>query len=387
MKKLLSSAALVALAPGIAGAVGLDRSGQSVSTLFEETGPNGGYVDFTFAHVDPSVSGNDIDGGFATGGVANTFDFIGISTKVQFNDKLSFVLIGEQPYGSAISYPVGRSLELGGTEAFVDSTSLTGLLQYQINDNFSVHGGLRWQNINARVALNGEAFLGLSGYAVDLKSDGDLGFVVGGAFEIPRFAARVAVTYFSGTDHKLPTTETLNGAPANLVVASLDPTSVTKVETPEAINVEFQTGLNERTLLFGNFRYAMYDDVVVSPILFDTLVEAGSPGTSITDIEDGINFNIGIGRRLTDKLSASISYGFETEGDDSLVSPLAPTNGSDSVSIGVSYDLSDAFNISGGVRYTWLGDAQAETGTPDTAQADFDNNNATSIGLKASYKF
>ena len=43
--------------------------------------------------------------------------------------------------------------------------------------------------------------------------------------------------------------------------------------------------------------------------------------------------------------------------------------------------------FSGGVRYTMLGDARAEVGTPDLEQATFADNDAVSVGLGVAYRF
>ncbi len=46
-----------------------------------------------------------------------------------------------------------------------------------------------------------------------------------------------------------------------------------------------------------------------------------------------------------------------------------------------------AISPSGGARYTWLGDADPETGTPDVARANFTDNTALSLGLRIGYDF
>ena len=283
---------------------------------------------------------------------------------------------------------------LGGTGATVDSFALTALARYKFNDNFSVHGGLRYQEVSAVVTTAGFAFnggvppgtqAGTNGYRGQFDSDGALGFVLGAAYEIPDIALRVALTYNSGTDHDLPTTETLRGLPANLIGASvgaaIGATSTTEVSTPESINLAFQSGVAPDTLLFGHIRYARYSDTVVSPELF-TGVLTGSP---LTDLEDGFDFEIGVARRFNEKWSGLVSVGFTTVGEDNIVSPLGPNNGSQFISIGARYNVSDAFSISGGVRYTKLGDAfSAPGGTP---AAEFTGNSAVSAGLRLSYNF
>ncbi|MCH2168330.1 MAG: hypothetical protein MK107_11465 [Oceanicola sp.] len=49
--------------------------------------------------------------------------------------------------------------------------------------------------------------------------------------------------------------------------------------------------------------------------------------------------------------------------------------------------MSDAITISGGVNYTKVGDAQPETGTPDTARANFNDNSVFGVGFSVAYKF
>ena len=69
------------------------------------------------------------------------------------------------------------------------------------------------------------------------------------------------------------------------------------------------------------------------------------------------------------------------------MSPLAPTNGATYITLGAQYNVNEQVTISGGIRYTELGDAFPETGTPDVARGDFADNYAVSAGFKISYKF
>lgn len=381
---LLAGTAMLVLAPGAALAVGLDRSNQPVDILFED----GNAFELSFGRVMPEIDGEDVAvfGGSGTGNVADDFNQIGAGIKFQLTDKISFALIADEPFGADIDYPEAGSFALGGTQAFVDSKSLTALARYKINDAFSVHGGLRRTRLSADVALGGLAYGALSGYNVEFDDDSDIGYVLGVAYERPDIALRVALTYSSGTEHDLPTTETLNGIPVNLINPALSATSTTTVDTPDSLNLDFQTGLNQQTLLFGQIRYAWYDDVIVSPVFFDTAQDGLRDEDSLTDINNGYGLTLGVGRRLTDRLSGSFSIGYEKSGDD-LVSPLAPTNGQKSVGLGLSYAVTDALTVAGGARYIWLGDASPETGEPDVARADFNDNDAVAIGMQIGYTF
>ena len=82
-----------------------------------------------------------------------------------------------------------------------------------------------------------------------------------------------------------------------------------------------------------------------------------------------------------------MALGYQSDGEDDLVSPLAPTNGATYITLGAQYNVNEKVTISGGVRYTDLGDARPETGTPDVARGNFTGNSAISAGFKISYKF
>lgn len=393
MKTIVTGALVATLFPTVSMAVGLDRSGQSVDILFEE----GGILEFSFGKIFPEADGEDIaitdpagnvlvPGGSSSGNALEDYYQLGAGLKFDISDQLSMALILGQPYGLDLSYPADGSLTLGGTKATVNSNATTALLRYKFNENFSVHGGLRYQEIDAKVSLRGAAYGALSGYDVDFGSDGDIGFVVGGAYERPDIALRVAVTYSQGTEHKVDTTETLNGVNVSVIDPRLSPTSTTTIDTPDAVNLDFQTGIMADTLLFGSVRYAWYEDTIVSPVFFDSALDPAVEGSSLTDIDDAYAVNLGVGRRFNDTFSGSVALGYEDARDD-LVSPLAPTNGKYSLTLAGAYNINEKFVLSGGVSYTWLGDAKPETGTPDTARADFEDNDAVAVGFKVGYRF
>ncbi|SHE71593.1 Long-chain fatty acid transport protein [Litoreibacter ascidiaceicola] len=374
MKNFVSAAAILAASTSIVSAGGLDRSGQPIGIIFEQ----GNRVELSFGYTKPSVGGTDVLTN-SISSVASNYLTAGVALKYDFNDKISFALIVDEPYGSDVTYPGSSATTmLGGTRAIVDSYAVTGIGRYKFNENFSVHGGIRYQEISAGVTLGGLAYAGLNGYNAEFASDGAFGFLVGGAYERPDIALRVALTYNSKITHNLATQETIGGAP----VAA--PGS-TEVVAPESINLDFQTGIAKDTLLFGSIRYARHSQVIVSPAFFDTAL-GPTPGDSLTSLENSLDFTVGIGRRFNDQWSGFVSYTQNSKGDDDLVSPLAPTNGSKAITIGGKYTM-DAVEISGGIRYTKLGDARPETGTPDVARANFTGNSAVSAGLKIAYKF
>ena len=378
IKNGLTAGAAVLLSTSMAGAVGLDRSNQDITAIFE----TGNYAELSFGYVTPNLTGVDVLGN-SIDNVGNAFSQLGGSIKMDVNDQMSFAFIIDQPVGADVTYG-GAALTtmLGGTEAILNSTAFTALGRYKINENFSVHGGLRYQTLDADITLSGLAYInpligpgsGLSGYNVDLQNGSGTGYVIGAAYERPDIALRVALTYHSEIENEFDAAESLRGATVAV--------GTTTVSSPEAWNLDFQTGIAANTLVFGQIRHAVYSQTILTPDFFGS----ATGGASITDIEDGTSYTIGVGRKFSDAFSGSISLGYEAEESDDLVSPLSPTNGLISVSVGGQYTM-DNLVFSGGVRYTMLGDARPETGTPDTARAQFTDGDALSVGLSVGFRF
>ena len=370
IKNGVTAGAALLLSTSMAGAVGLDRSNQDITALFE----TGNYAELSFGNVMPNLTGIDVLGN-PIDNVGNAFSQLGGSVKMDFNDQISFAFIIDRPFGADVTYGgAPASSMLGGTEAILNSTAFTAMGRYKFNDNFSVHGGLRYQTLEADITLAGLAYGPLNGYNVQLENGAGTGYLVGVAYERPDIALRVALTYNSAITNEFDTTERLNAAALGI--------GTTNVESPEAWNLDFQTGIAANTLVFGQIRHAMYSQTILTPTTFGAL----TGGASITDIEDGTSYTIGVGRKFSDAFSGSISIGYEAEESDDLVSPLSPTNGLISIGFGGQYTMENLV-FSGGIRYSLLGDARPETGTPDTARAQFTDGDALSVGLSVGYRF
>lgn len=369
MKTLWTTGAAMLLTTTTAGAVGLDRSNQDISAIFED----GNYVELSFGSVMPSATGTDLASGVDYDNVAESFFQFGASLKMDYGSNTSFALIIDQPFGADILYAADPTTPfLEGTAATLNSVAFTAVGRYKFNDNFSVHGGVRAETLDADISLGGLGYGGLSGYNVQLESNTAFGYLAGVAYERPDIALRLAVTYNSAITHEFNSIESVGGVIVN-------PGSVTEVQTPEAVNIDFQTGIMEDTLLFGQVRYAMYSETLVSPDFF----AASTGGGSLTDIDDATSYSLGVGRRFSDAFSASFSIGYEAAGDV-LVSPLSPSNGLTSVALGGQYTF-DNVVLSGGVRYSVLGNAMPETS--GDARADFTDNDVVSVGLSVGYRF
>jgi len=368
MKRILLTTAAFGLAAGMAQAGGVDRSGQGIGIIFEK----GNYAELSFGMINPNVSGTDLMSA-PTGSVAGNHTLPGIALKYDLNEQFSATLIYGQDYGADISYPAGGSPLLGGTMAELNSDVLTGILRYRFDDNWSAHGGIRASKASGEVTLAGLAYGLVNGYNVTFDDAWGVGYLVGGAYERPEIALRVALTYFSKVTHDLDTTEYMGAA-------QVAPASVTSVDTPQAVNLDFQTGVAPNTLAFGSIRWVDWSNFLIDPAWFTP-----TTGGGLVALEDTTTYTLGVGRKFNDNWSGSVFASYEPKGDP-LVSPLAPTNGYRGIGVGLVY-TQDNMKVTMGARYLDLGDAQPETGTPDTARANMTGNHAVALGVKVGFSF
>ncbi len=369
MKKTMLAAGVLAASATVASAGGIDRSGSGLGVLFEK----GRYAELSFGSVNPTVSARDV-AAQPTGDVAETYTQIALSYKYDINDKLSFGLVIDQPFGADVFY-AATSPVLGGTTAIAKATAVTGLLRYKFTDAFSAHVGIKAQRSEAFIRLQGAGYGALSGYTVNLDSDVAPGYVVGVAFEKPEIAMRVALTYNSEVKHKFNTIE--NGLPGPLAALNGVP-STTTVTTPQSVNLDFQSGVAKDTLVFGQIRWVDWSNLKLTPQGFGLATGGGS----LINLEDTITYSLGVGRKFNDTWAGSLSVSYETKGNTN-VSPLAPTAGRLGVTLAGVY-TNDNMKVTAGINYTKLGNATAVTAGP---VANFADNSSVGIGIKVGWSF
>lgn len=354
MMKYMTAGAALLMTTTIATAGGLDRSGQSIGVIFED----GDYAELSFGSVSPSITGVAVAplGGTSSGSIAPDYTQFGLAYKTQLNDQLSLGIIFDQAFGADVAYDTAGYVFNGAT-ATVESRAVTALLRYEINSSFSVHGGVRYLEANGIYAVPAlpPALGGTPAYTSTYSEGTGTGFVAGAAYERDDIAMRIALTYASEIE-----LSTLEGTAGDL-----------NTTLPESINLDFQTGIAADTLLFGSVRYVAWDGFSLD----DTLV-----GSILSYDADVITYNVGVGRRLTDKLAASFSVGYERSTGE-VTGNLGPTDGFISYQVGAAYTMDNGVEVSGGVRYVDIGDATTTIGST------FADNSAVGVGLKVAYSF
>ncbi len=426
-----ASALALLLAAGQAGAAGLDRSGQSILPIFAEDNT----VALSFGVVIPSVTGEDIDGTGGSGDydVGETYHQTGLSYTNAVNDRLNYSLIFDQPYGADVAYDADPlTSNLGGTGADLDAEALSFVMRYKLGERFSVFGGIKGERVSADVNLNGLAYRGAiatgavargfneglpagapaldrttlgaalagspdaaasidgtygagttaalgaqvasqgaafaatDGYAFEMEDDTKLGYVLGFAYEIPAIALRFSAAYSPEIEHDGEITETIFGSTFENDIDYV---------TPASLNLDFQTGIAPGTLALASYRWTDFSEVSVVPTVL---------GSDLIDLDDAHRFSVGLGRAFTKSFAGSVQVIYEPDGDRDTVSPLGPTDGLWGLTMGGRYS-SGGLNVSGGVNYSWLGDADA--GVAGRPVASFEDNHAVGVGLRGEFTF
>ena len=342
---------------------GLERDNPSTRVFFEE----GRYVELSFTSVNPDLEGT---GGFAPGPIAlngSTGDLferyasIGAAYKADINDRLSYAFILDQPLGASTSYPGGGALPAAsalyaGTDFDLSTYELTGALIYEALPGVSVYAGLRAQQFQADAAVpwNGA-------YSIETDRSDGFGYMIGAAYERPEIALRVALTYHSAIEHDIAAVE--NSA----LTGGADTNSTFMIEVPEALTLEFQTGVAENTLVFGSVRHADWSNFDITPNFFPS-------GALLQYTGDWTTYTLGVGQRLNENLSVFARGGFESSNDTVLTS-LGPVDGRWSIGVGGTYTTGNV-EITGGITYEELGETQNLLGTT------FQDGSAIGIGFR-----
>ena len=376
LNKIYSAILLSTLPLTPAFAAGLDRSGQSISVFLQP----GNYAEAGISVLDPTVKSSQLN----VTDMAEDYYFPSAAIKVQATEHISLGLLYDQPFGADAMYSLEQSMftnGIEGTKVEVETHNLTALIGYQPTENWNFYAGPVWQTVEADISLRGQAYISpkdptkvLSGYDIKIHEEEAFGWLAGFAYQIPEIALKTSVTYRSEIKHKAKSVETHKLMPMLNVESQLD------AITPQSVNIDFQTGVAANTLAFANIRWVHWDQFAVTP----KFLNAASGNNLIDYSDDQWSATVGVGRKFNSHWSGSASVGYDS-GAGNPVTTLGPTEGYWSVGLGGQYSPAENYFIQAGVKYFWLGDATARTGTTDVGE--FEDNYALGYGLKIGYRF
>ena len=236
------------------------------------------------------------------------------------------------------------------------------MARYSFNDKYSVIAGVRQSSLR-KSSLNTLA----AAYSIDAVSK--TGAVYGFAYERPDIALKFEILRSESI------TIDLVGKAATI----LDVTGTLVI--PEATTINFQTGIAENTLLIASAHRVNWTGSDVK------LNVAASPSLNqASDFSNTTSYSLGLGRKLNEATSASLTYSWEkgTNPGGASTSPFTMSNGSETLSFGVQHKIG-SITISGGISYTKAGDVDVTHSSGLTAS--YADNSVTAVGIKFGYNF
>jgi long-chain fatty acid transport protein len=396
MRTIIATAFLGLAFGGSAVAGGLERINPTTSILFED----GNYIEFNWAYLSPDVSGQVTANvpplftpGSQSGDMLGGYSLPSLAYKHDFGRGFTGMLRYNRPYGANTYYGSSQAnyfaninpYEYFGAPANPDvalaklsTDALTAVLMYTTDTNISVYGGVRYQEMEANATV---PFV--FGYNVSADRTGAWGYLLGAAWEKPEIAARVSITYYSKIDHDFDNVHETGFYPIGspLQGQTYDVTTSTTVSTPQAVSLEFQSGVAADTLVFGSILWTNWKDFKIAPTQYGLV----TGGAALDDYAyDSWTYSLGIGRKFTDKWSGALTAAWEPS-DGSLRKNLGPRDGYTRLGVAATYAVGKV-EITGGLSYFWIGDTKTAAG-PVSPATEFKDNTAFGGGVRIGYRF
>ena len=326
---------------------GLEVSRQNNMILFSE----GTSVNFSSRQTSSTVTDN-LYTSLDSQSIIKQLNILSAAFKSDYNENISYAFEMYEPMASTLQYPATVGGVPAGQKALLRSQALSLTGKYNLsNSGFGLVAGVRQLTIK-RSTLNINPAQG------DLVTtpDSGIGYVAGVSYEMPEIALKVLLTQAPGIDIVVPTTVVGSGT----------------VSQPSFTTLEFETGIANNTLMFGSIHQGEHASAQVK------LNGIGA----ISSFTDGEKYNIGVGRKFSEKLSGSFSYTTEEGSSATGTSLLSPTNGTDTYSIGVNY-VTESVDVAFGYAMSSFGDKAVTTAY---GTGNFTNNDATTTGLRVKFK-
>lgn len=384
-KKRCLAVTILSVFAGQTYAAGLERSPQQIDALFEK----GTYAEVGYTFISPDVTGKDTSGNHISD-MAEDFQSLNYAVKTDLVPNLRLAVIYDEPFGAKVKFEgdnnfiaKNRPAEDANTRVNVRSKNVTALLGYNLNKNVMIYAGPALQELKADVHLRGLTYAVNSGYNNSFD-DIAVGWVTGMSYAKPEMGILASLTYRSEIKHKTTIQEDV---PLADIVFAGDYSHSNKgdITTPESINLNLQTGLNQTTALYAKVRYVPWGDFAYyPPILKASTSAALGKGLPLVDYsEDQTSVELGLGKRLSPNLALSVS-GLWDSGAGDPAPTLGPVDGYWGVGLAAKYNLNQNLAFSLGGRYMWFGDAKGELSSRQVV-GDFKDNTGYIVGMKLSY--
>ena len=380
-------------------AAAFEQSNQSIQSFFEKNH----YAEVSLAWVRPDISGQVqhteelqqlgiID--FSTGNLAHSQWVSNAALKFQLNPQVSWGLIYDRPYSIDIAYhydPVfaGAALPIEAATIQFESHNLTSLIGFQPDADWNFYTGLSYQSLEGNLYLSGQTFYIFNGYRATFERDPAWGWLAGISYQIPEYFFRTALTYRSAITHHNKTTES--------IIVGTNPAPYTEIQTPQSVNLDFQTALTDQNALYGTLRWSNWQNFVIQPPKFGAVIDYAAlqfpevkPFRMIDYREDQWSGKIGLAHQWSSFGINSIELLWDS-GTGNPASTLNPSDGYWGIGLGHLYKIQETWDIATGLYYLKFQKPEISSSEPMTPQiaglSAVSENSALILALKLGYHF
>ncbi|UXI52353.1 OmpP1/FadL family transporter [Acinetobacter variabilis] len=384
---------------GTSFAAAFEQSNQSIQSFFEKNN----YAEVSLAWVRPDISGQvqhteELQQlgitDFSTGNLVHNQLISNVALKFQLNPQVSWELIYDQPYSIDIAYHydpafAGATLPIEAATIQFESHNLTSLIGFQPNDNWNFYTGLSYQSLEGNLYLSGQTFYIFNGYRATFERDAARGWLAGISYQIQEYFFRTALTYRSAITHHNKTTES--------IIVGTNPAPYTEIQTPQSVNLDFQTALTDRNALYGTLRWSNWQNFVIQPPKFGAVIDYAAlqfpevkPFRMIDYRKDQWSGKIGLAYQWPSFGINSIELLWDS-GTGNPASTLNPSDGYWGIGLGHLYKIQETWDIATGLYYLKFQKPEISLSEPITPQiaglSAVSDNSAWILGLKLGYHF
>ena len=338
---------------------GYESNALSTSFMYEQAGEMNAYAEVAYGSRSYDIKGTVYA---PTGSAVKDQTSTTISVKYDVTDNISVGFTNYNQGSIQLDYSEAGSA-LAAALPVVDLTidARVLLAKYNLSENIGFMAGVKQTVVKDATA---NIFQSLPLGASSITGGNEIGYVYGAVYTRDDIAMRVELTAETSTDFELATTNA--GIPNGTTLGS----------TPDYMNLYFQSGIAEDTLLYGSMRTANWSE--------NQLFVYPHNNAATSSFTDSTTYSLGLGRKFTDNFSGSVSLSGEPKGASASDTPLTITNGYQGITLGGKYTI-DNMSITAGYNYTQVGDVSL---TPTgLATGEFTDNTITGFGVRVGFKF
>ena len=306
------TAVALAASAGAVAAGGFSRGEADTDILYQD-GTAAFRVQTTF--VAPQRGYETINGAAASdGGTLRGYFVPSVGAMARMSDNYACAGTYAQPFGASVEY---------GPQAQAADAAASATGNATVEADFETHEygltcAVRAELERGRFTFLGGVFLQTFDYkevtrlgTLRLKDDSELGYRIGGAYEIEDIGLRAEILYRSKVRHDGEGGFTVSaaGAPVlsavtgQVIPAGLELGAVGAGTLPQSLEISLQSGIAPGWLAFGSVKWT---DWSVLPTL-DYTIDGLGPLSKNFRFRDGWTVTGGIGHAFTDRVSGAVS--------------------------------------------------------------------------------